>query len=223
MRTLSPVVYGRTLPANPFDPAAPASAHGIPIVIGCTRDEATMFTGADPRFGKMTADEAAARFKAVLGDRGPAALAAYKAAYPSDAPTYWFTSMMTQRGTWMDSVRLAERQLAQGGAKVFMYRVDWNLPILDGALRSPHGTDVPLVFDTTERAPLIMGTGPEAKRLSRLVSQAWIDFARTGDPSQPGFAWPAYDTQGRKTALFDNDSKVVSDPDGELRRFWNQS
>jgi para-nitrobenzyl esterase len=220
MRKLAPVVDGRTLPTEPFDPVAPAIARDIPVMIGSTRDEATLFTSADPRFGKMTEEEAKARFDAVLKDRGPAALAAYKAHFPNDAPTYWFTSMLTDMGTWMDSIRLAERKQAQHGAPVYMYRVDWHIPVLDGVLRSPHGTEVPLVFDNVDKAPLIMGTGPEARRLAALMSQAWVDFARSGNPSQPALPWPAYDPQQRSTAIFETQSRIVSDPDGDLRRFW---
>ncbi len=221
MRTLSPVVDGRTLPSDPFEPAAPAVSRHVPLMIGCTKDEATLFTGADPKFGTMTEDEVRARFAAVLKDRGEAAFAAYKAHYPQDKPTYWFTSMMTHMGTWMNSIRLAERKAAQGGAPVWMFRFDWHLPIMDGALRSPHGTDVPLVFDTTENAPLIMGTDGSARRLAATVSQAWIDFARSGNPSQPGLAWPAYEPGKRQTMIFDTRSKVVNDPDSDLRRFWS--
>lgn len=220
MRTLSPVVDGRTLPAHPFDPTAPAISRDIPIIIGSTKDEATLFTAADPGFGKMSEEEARARFDQVLKDRGPATFAAYKEHYPEDPPTYLFTSLLTQMTTWMDSIRLAELKAAQGGAGVYMYRVDWDLPILDGVLRSPHGTDVPLMFDTTERAPLIMGTDGQAKALAKIMSAAWSNFARTGNPSQPGLAWPVYDAEERRTAIFDTESRIVADPDAPLRRFW---
>lgn len=219
-RALSPVVDGRTLPTDPFDRAAPGVSRNVPLMIGSTKDEATLFTSADPHFGTMTEEEVRGRFATVLKERGEAAFAAYKAHYPGDKPTYWFTSMMTDMGTWMNSIRLAERKAAQGGAPVWMFRFDWHLPIMDGIMRAPHGTDVPLVFDTTENAPLIMGADGSAKRLAATVSQAWIDFARSGNPSQQGLVWPAYDRDKRQTMIFDTQNQVVADPDGDLRRFW---
>ena len=101
-----------------------------------------------------------------------------------------------------------------------MYRIDWEAPILDGALRSPHGIDVPLVFDNIEGANFV-GNGPEPYRLAELVSQAWINFARTGDPSQKGLVWPRYNTSSRETMIIDLPSKVVSDPDQAIREFWS--
>jgi para-nitrobenzyl esterase len=61
----------------------------------------------------------------------------------------------------------------------------------------------------------------EPKRLAAAMSQAWINFARGGDPSQPGLAWPVYDTASRRTMLFDTACRAASDPDGEARSFWS--
>jgi para-nitrobenzyl esterase len=52
------------------------------------------------------------------------------------------------------------------------------------------------------------------------MSRAWINFARTGDPSQPGLAWPAYDPGRRATMIFDTASAVVDDPDSAARQAW---
>jgi para-nitrobenzyl esterase len=61
------------------------------------------------------------------------------------------------------------------------------------------------------------GTGPEPRKIAAVMSQAWINFARSGDPSQKDLAWPAYDAAERRTMIFDLESKVVSDPDAALR------
>ena len=63
------------------------------------------------------------------------------------------------------------------------------------------------------------GTGPEAGIVAAAMSQAWINFARNGDPSQRGLEWPAYSTSDRQTMIFDVASQVVSDPDGPARMF----
>jgi para-nitrobenzyl esterase len=52
------------------------------------------------------------------------------------------------------------------------------------------------------------------------MSQAWVNFARSGDPSQPNLAWPRYEASARKSMIFDVQSKVVSDPDRARRQFW---
>jgi para-nitrobenzyl esterase len=61
---------------------------------------------------------------------------------------------------------------------------------------------------------------PESEQLSRQLSGAWAAFARSGDPSQKGLAWPAYTAAKRATMVFDADKSVaVNDPDGEERVF----
>jgi para-nitrobenzyl esterase len=220
-RSLSPVVDGRALPNDPFSPAAPDVSRNIPLIIGTTKDEGALFLSADPSFRNMTAEQAHAHIAGIVGaDRGDAAFKLYQSLRPADPPTYWVTAAMTDRMMRMDSIRLAERKLAQRSAPVFMYRLDWQTPILGGVMRSPHGLDVPLVFDNVDKKLGILGSGPEPRRIAPVMSRAWINFARSGNPSQRHITWPGYDTTSRPTMIFDVDSHVVSDPDGEARAFW---
>jgi para-nitrobenzyl esterase len=219
-RGLAPVVDGRSLPRHPFDPDAPPTAREVPLIIGTNKDEATLFAMADPDFGKMTAEQVQQRLTKALGERAPAALALFQQREPNVAPSYWYTSYVTAAGTWMNSIRLAERKAAQRPAPVFMYRLDWETPVLNGKLRSPHGLDTPLVFDNADKAPALAGTGPDPVTIAAAMSQAWINFARSGDPSLPGIKWPHYDTHARSTLIFNLKTHVVSDPDREVRTFF---
>jgi para-nitrobenzyl esterase len=52
--------------------------------------------------------------------------------------------------------------------------------------------------------------------LSTKVSQAWIHFARNGNPNHAGLPhWPAYDAAQRATLFFDNPCFVKNNPEGE--------
>jgi para-nitrobenzyl esterase len=208
------------LPRHPFDPDAPQTARNIPVIIGSNKDEATLFTMFDPDFGKMTVEQVQQRFAATLGERSSAALDLFRKRRPNDPPTYWFTSMVTSMGAWINSVRLAERKALQGGAPAFMYRLDWETPVLNGTLKAPHGLDTALVFDNADKAAGMSGTGPEPRKIAADMSQAWINFARTGNPSQKGLAWPPYEARSRNTLIFDVPSHVASDPDREVRQFF---
>jgi len=54
--------------------------------------------------------------------------------------------------------------------------------------------------------------------LADKVSDAWIAFARTGDPNTPKLPhWPVYDLQDRATMVINSVSKVVNDPLREQR------
>jgi para-nitrobenzyl esterase len=85
--------------------------------------------------------------------------------------------------------------------------------------------ELPFVFGLAD-APagrLFAGGGPEAARLQERVMDAWIAFARRGDPSHPGLPggrWPAYDAERRSTLLFDRECALARDPDADERLAW---
>jgi para-nitrobenzyl esterase len=54
------------------------------------------------------------------------------------------------------------------------------------------------------------------------VQDAWIAFARTGDPGHAGLPeWPAYDPERRATMLLGDACRVDEDPLGAERRAWD--
>src|SRR5690606_11368960 len=66
----------------------------------------------------------------------------------------------------------------------------WESPYDGGRLRSPHMIEVPFVFDNLDESRLTAGS-PTAPALADKVSDAWLAFARTGNPSTPKLpAWP---------------------------------
>ncbi len=50
------------------------------------------------------------------------------------------------------------------------------------------------------------------------MARAWANFARTGNPSQPGLEWTASDPVKCQTMVFDNNSEMKEDPEGAPRR-----
>jgi para-nitrobenzyl esterase len=64
----------------------------------------------------------------------------------------------------------------------------------------------------------LTGGGAAAMALADKLSDAWIAFARTGDPNTPKLPhWPAFNATERPTMVINNQSKVVSDPIREQR------
>ena len=50
------------------------------------------------------------------------------------------------------------------------------------------------------------------------MAEAWATFARTGNPSQPGLAWEPFNPTRCQTMVFDNNCRMVDDPEAEVRR-----
>ena len=75
------------------------------------------------------------------------------------------------------------------------------------------------MFDNAERARDFVGRGEAPQVLADQMSEAWLAFARTGDPNTAALPdWPAYDASRRATMVFDLESRVEDDPMAEVRR-----
>jgi para-nitrobenzyl esterase len=110
-------------------------------------------------------------------------------------------------------LELAKRKAVQGGAPAFAYRFDWETPEGGGTCDRRIPSD-PFVFNNIKIAGPLISKMPEAHALAGKVSAAWVSFARTGNPNTSGLPkWPAYSAASRDTMLFNNDSRVVPDPD----------
>ena len=110
----------------------------------------------------------------------------------------------------------------QGKAPVYMYLFAWKSPAMEGKLRAPHTVEIPFVFDNTDIPTMMTKGGPEVKALAAKTSDAWIQFARSGNPNHKGLPnWPAYTADQRATMLLDTTSKVVNDPGSDARKLWS--
>jgi para-nitrobenzyl esterase len=92
-----------------------------------------------------------------------------------------------------------------------------------GALRACHALEIPFVFGTLS-APFqdrFAGTGPHVERLSELMMDAWIAFARTGRPSHPALGdFSVYERSRRATMVFDKECMLQHAPYEEERCSW---
>ena len=50
------------------------------------------------------------------------------------------------------------------------------------------------------------------------MATAWANFARTGNPSQPGLVWTPFEAAKCSTMVWDNECRMVNDPEGDLRK-----
>ena len=61
----------------------------------------------------------------------------------------------------------------------------------------------------------------EARTLAAKVADAWIAFARTGNPNHAGLpAWPAFDAARGPMMVFDNTCDVQDDYDRRARQVF---
>ena len=213
----APVVDGKVLPTQPWDPKAPDLSADIPLMIGINKEEMTLFMASAPWFGRLDEAGLKAMATAIFKDRADTVLAALKADFPNDSPTYLATHLTTYGRMFAGSVQIAERKAAQGRGKAYFYLLEWGTPV--GPFRSAHTLEIPLVFDNVETSRPFVGPGPEPQVMAKQMSAAWLAFARTGDPNTPVLPnWPAYEAGKRATMVFNQTSRVVEDPYAATRK-----
>lgn len=94
---------------------------------------------------------------------------------------------------------------------------------MGGALGASHAVELPFVFGnlTAPRMDLFAGSGKVAESLSEKMMDAWLAFARNGDPSTQALGkWPEYDATRRATMVLGKDARVEDAPYEPERRLW---
>jgi para-nitrobenzyl esterase len=219
---LAPVVDGKVLPVPPLAALRRGASAGVPVLIGSARDEQARMLhifGQDLRGWLDSDDEVTERMHEVVGDHAPGLVQAYRRLRPDASATEFYVLISSDLWARIPSIVFAEARCAAGAAPVYMYRFDWSTPLHDG-LGAAHGVDVPVAFDNLAAAAITRDV-PDAIPVRDAVSDSWIAFIRTGDPtSAAAGSWPAYTPGERWTMLFDRQSGAVRDPAREERLAW---
>ena len=211
----SPVVDGKIVTRHPFDPDAPDVSSNVPMIIGTVLNEQSPSMN-DASLESMSEDEMKKRAAERYGNQAGVVVDAYRKAYPSVKPVELLSRMFSVR---TNAVTQAERKAARGAAPAYMYLFAWQTPLLEGRPRAFHCSEIPFVFYNTDVSAFATGGGAEVRALAAKVSDAWINFARKGDPNHGGLPpWPAYNAQQGPVMIFDKTCEVKNDPDRELRK-----
>ena len=156
-------------------------------------------------------------------DKATAIIAALKKAYPQkriQTLSYMCSGIFGLNSLSMRNniVKMAKLKHDRKGAPAYAYYFTWQSPILDGVAGAWHTAELAFCFDNTKRCEQGTGNTPESQALARKMATAWANFARTGNPSQPELPWTPTDPVSNKTMVWDNEIRMVDDPEGEARK-----
>lgn len=184
-----PVVDGDYLPSDPVtEDSFVENGKEVELLIGSNLNEWTMLTGL------MGNDQ---------GDLDEETLQAFKDAYPQkdEKKANKIDTLIR-----LPMLKIMSHKADQGGANVYAYVFTWD----ESMMGASHGAEISFVFDHPQDDPV-------AQELADQISQAWVNFAKTGVPSAEGLPeWEPYDRQNAATMLLDETSTLVYGHDKKL-------
>jgi para-nitrobenzyl esterase len=215
-----PTVDGKHLPQHAWDPSGPSYSATVPLLVGNVLNEFTnSIQQGDPKLDQMPIEEVKKRLSATYNDRTDAILEVFKKAHPAATPYELLSRINAAGASRQNAVTQAERKAAQGGAPVYMYWFHWQTPILDGRPHAFHCSELPFVFYNTDRCAAMTGGTADARDLGGRIADAWLAFAKNGDPNHSGLPkWAPFTADSCGTMIFDTKSEFKTNPDTEERR-----
>ncbi|MFJ2306617.1 carboxylesterase/lipase family protein [Streptomyces sp. NPDC087787] len=212
-----PALWGEAvLNLMPFEPITdgltlPGPDCGVDLLIGSNREENRLFlvpTGLLERISEAGLHTAATAY----GLDPAKALPVYRATRPAATAGELLSAVATDWFYRIPAVRLAE---SVPGSHV--YEFAWRSPRFGGHLGACHALELPFVFNRLQDPSYTPLVGPHPPQpLADAMHEAWLSFAKTGNPG-----WPAYDTTSRTTMVFANAPVCEDDPRGQERLLWD--
>jgi para-nitrobenzyl esterase len=207
-----PVLDGSFLPYQPATAEAAAIGKNVPLLVGSTKNE---FTPFNPSTRGITMEQAKTILEKKYGSKTDDYIAAIKAAYPNTVKPSDYTDIdfVMRPGV----IHQANMKALPGAAPVYVYLFTWQSPVNDGMYKAMHCMDIAFEFNNIQHCQEMTGGGKEAYDLADKMSQAWINFAATGNPNAKGLPkWPAYTAANGYSMIFDVKCEARQHPDKAL-------
>ena len=237
-----PVIDGDLVPRLPKTRFEEGEGINLPLLIGTNRDEWKMFTAFDKK--RRTLDEPTLReyltrsFMRFQGnDSSGSGVGVAEARVEEALCLYGFgpdgsecraseiwNRIQTDRVFHYPAVKLADDH-ASRGAPTWFYRFDWKPPLAPSRVGACHALEIAFVFGTLKTPWLrpLFGLSSESVLLSDQMQEAWLSFARTGDPSAEGrFSWPTYESGQGRTRVFGGHDSIDQAIDPAIKSFWTE-
>jgi para-nitrobenzyl esterase len=212
-----PYVDGEVIPGPAYYPAAPEMSRSVPVLIGSTLNE--FITSVDhPEWDALTWDELHDRVEKALPGKGDEAIKIYRTGSPGATPFDLWSQMNATTAMRRNAVAIAAQKAAQG-TPAYNYQFRWQTPVLDGRARAFHCSEIAFAFNNPDVARTLTGGGDDARALAARVSDAWISFAKTGNPNHPGLPkWEPVSANRNAVMWFDNECELKINPDADELR-----
>jgi len=213
----APSADGEVLLQQPFSPGFADISKDIPVMIGSTFNELmpTFYSEKD-----LTLEQAKERLAKIYGDKTNQYVDLFAKAYPEYTPQDLISIDNVFRPY---TIRAADARSKETTAPLYVYFLAWKSAVDDSTKGSFHGLDIPLAFYNVDQRADWTGNTEEAWKMSDIMSSAWLNFVKNGDPNVEGKLpkWEPYTAENGATMYFDKDCRIVNNHDRELMNFIN--
>jgi len=214
----SPCVDGKVINMRSFFDSAPEVSKNVPMLVGSVSEEGNRMSS------RPTEEEWHASLSKMYGaEKAAAIVAALKKAYPRkriQTLSYMCSCNPGLNGLSMRNnvVKMARLKYELKAAPAYAYYFTWQTQILDGVAGAWHTAELQFCLDNTKRCEQGTGNTPEAQALAKKMAASWAAFAATGNPSIAGLRWEPTDPETNKAMTWDNECRMIDDPDREARK-----
>jgi para-nitrobenzyl esterase len=227
--SFQPFIDGEILPIHPLKAFKNGDCKNIEFMIGTNLEEFKLYLALPP-YNEMVDDKVAQELisfisKALFAgnmNKFNEILELYKKEGERSSLIDIVTALITDAVFRIHSSHYLEEQSIHQ-PNTFNYLFTMKSPLMDGKAGACHGLEIPFVFGTynEEGVEKYTGKDPGVEAVSAKMMDAWIAFARTGNPSHEGIPeWPAYETEKRSTMVFGKEMKVVEKFLDKQREAW---
>lgn len=208
---------GDILPDHAFNNGSELISKDIPMIVGsCLNEFAGIAAVVTPDYLKQSDDKVMAALTKTYGKDTEAYAKAFKKAYPQLPTVYMPLIDFKYRP---QALAQTETKAKDNGAPVWNFLFTYQSTALDGTLTAMHCMELPYVFNNVARCGFETEATPEAIKLGEIMSSAWLNFARTGNPNGNGVPqWPAFTTKKKATMIFDKACEVKYNFDAKLQQ-----
>jgi len=182
--SLHAVVDGWVIPEQPAKIFAEGKQLRIPVLVGSTADEATIFVGHN---GPKTVEQYKKYLLADTGKYADQEFHIYPAASDADVPARF---LQLQNDVFAYGAHSMARAMAHSGQKAYLYYFSYAGRGKRAQLGAHHGADL---WFLSNSFPSDWEHSPEDEKLGEVMRAYWTQFAKTGNPNTTGLPdWPAY-------------------------------
>ncbi len=212
-----PVIDNEIIPGVPLRTIKNNQEKEYDLLIGYNTDEMNYFLIPTGLLKKVRFNFILKKAVQTVHPAPSALITMYKKVYPKKNLGELFSAILTSYQAQVPSVRFANAHSKNSGG-TFMYEFAWPSSVKNGAYGAYHGVELPFVFNTIDLVKGEKGMlGPQGgpADLANKVQDAWVEFAKTGNPG-----WDPYNTRDRKTMLINNKWELQTAPHAKVLAAW---